>query len=280
MKYLLVESKADAKGRSFRGELLGYVSANEFWEGGSGAGRELIRPVFAMFACSDAEARPFVANLQIGNKAVVKTEYDHDDHKKFEFMKSAKYTFVQQKHVLDDSSFPPRSGVVVTVYLHDLFRTDDVMVDPDEVKFVLVPDREWLAPVKPEVVEHLRKFLWSIDWPNCSMSGPSEARIEYISRVCFLWAKQIMTRTKLPIPEDGRFFAQALAASLMKYSTFGDREERYCGWKREFGAIGGVDSELDDRCGLGSPIATRMTHEQAAEFFAEQVDIFFRLESK
>lgn len=266
VKFLRVESKDDSKGRSFRGEIVCYATANAFWEGGENAGRELIRPVFAVFACSDAEARPFQANLQCGNKAQLFSEYGHDDHKKWEFMRSAKYTYVQQKHP---------EGVFVQVYLHDLFRDDAAMVDPDEVKFILIPSKEWLAPGTPEVIAHLRRWSDSIEWKDRYTERPTDAELILIAQSCHLWAKQIATRTKLPIPNDARFFAQVLASCLLVgASTFSGETS---GWKRGFGINGGFVGEGLELFGLSSGIATKVKHEDVAKIFAENVDQFFAM---
>jgi len=265
VKYLRVESKEESKGRSFRGEVVCYASANGYWDGGENAGRDLIRPVFAVFACSDAEARPFQANLQCGNKAQVFSDHGYQEKGTYwEFMRSAKYTYVQQKHP---------EGVFVQAYLHDLFRDDSAMVDPDEVKFILIPAIEWLAPDDQLVNEHLFAYFSNVDWKERSCKGPSEAQAEIIARSCHLWAKQIAVRTKLPIPNDARFFAQALAACLLHgVSTFsGDGR----GWQPPFGENGGFACEGLELFGLSSGIATMAKHEDIAKVFAENVEIFF-----
>ena len=267
MKFLRVESKEESKGRSFRGEVVCYASANGYWEGGENAGRELIRPVYAVFACSDAEARPFTANLQCGNKAQVFSDHGYQEKGTYwEFMRSAKYTYVQQKH---------SEGVFVQAYLHDLFRDDSAMVDPDEVKFILIPSIEWLAPDDQRVNEHLRTCFSRVNWKERSCTAPSEAQIETIARSCHLWAKQIAVRTKLPIPNDARFFAQALAACLLHgVSTFSGSGS---GWSPPFGENGGFVTEGLDRFGLSIGIATKAKHEDIAKVFAENVELFFSM---
>jgi hypothetical protein len=265
MKFLRVESKEDSKGRSFRGEIVCHASANGFWEGGENAGRNLIRPVFAVFACSDAEARPFAANLQCGNKAQVFSDHGYQEKGTYwEFMRSAKYTYVQQKHP---------EGVFVQAYLHDLFRDDAAMVDPEEVKFILLPAKDWLAPHDKRVMDHLQAWFSRIDWKECSVNAPTDSQIETIARTCHLWARQIAVRTKLPIPNDARFFAQALAACLLYgISTFSG-EGRGC--RPPFGEHGGFATEGLEQFGLSSGIATRAKHDDVAKVFAENVEIFF-----
>jgi hypothetical protein len=267
VKFLRVESKEESKGRSFRGEIVCYATANAFWEGGENAGRELIRPVFAVFACSDAEARPFQANLQCGNRAACFNDYGHDDRTRWEFMRSAKYAYHQQKHP---------EGVFVQAYLHDLFRDDAAMVDPNEVKFILIPAIEWLAPDSPEVEAHLRVWGERIDWKARSQNVPTDDQIAIIARSCHLWARQIATRTKLPIPNDARFFAQALASCLLIGAASFSGESRH-GWSSPFGEHGGFFCDGLERFGLSSGIATKAKHEDIAKIFAECVDEFFAM---
>jgi hypothetical protein len=267
VKFLRVESKEDSKGRSFRGEIVCYATANGFWEGGENAGRELIRPVFAVFACSDAEARPFQANLQCGNKAQCFNDYGHDDRTKWEFMRSAKYTYVQQKHP---------EGVFVQAYLHELFRDDAAMVDPNEVKFILIPSVEWLAPESSEVMVHLRSWAEKVDWKERSTQPATDAQLSLIVRSCHLWARQIAVRTKLPIPNDARFFAQALASCLLIGAATLSCDNRH-GWTSPFGEHSGFVCEGLERFGLSSGIATKAKHEDIAKIFAECVDVFFAM---
>lgn len=266
MKFLRVEPKEGSKGRSFRGELVCWAGANGFWDGGENAGRDLIRPVFAVFACSDAEARPFAANLQCGNKAKRFNDYGHADRETWEFMRSAKYTYVQQKHP---------EGVFVQVYLHDLFRDDGAMVDPEEVKFILIPSKEWLAPVDPLVMEHLVAWFGGIAWKDRGISKPTEAEAILIAQSCHLWMRQMATRTKLPVPNDARFYAQLLASALLeKVATFAGEAS---GWSRGFGVNGGLVTDGLDNFGLSSGIATKAKHADIAILFAENVDTFFRI---
>jgi hypothetical protein len=265
MKFLRVESKDNSKGRSFRGEIVAYACADSYWEGGENANRDLTRPVFAVFACSDAEARPFQANLQCGNKALVFSDHGYEEKgKRWEFMRSAKYTYVQQKHP---------EGVFIQAYLHELFRDDAAMVDPNEVKFILLPAKDWLAPEDARAANHVLSWARRIDWKALHRPAPTDEHVETIVRTCHLWARQIAVRTKLPIPNDARFFAQALAACLLVgVSTF-HGEGR--GWHPPFGEHGGFCHEGLELFGLSRGIATKAKHEDIAKVFAEQVEIFF-----
>jgi hypothetical protein len=269
MKFLRVESKEDSKGRSFRGEIVAYACADSYWEGGENANRDLTRPVFAVFACSDAEARPFQANLQCGNKALVFSDHGYEEKgKRWEFMRSAKYTYHQQKHP---------EGVFVKAYLHELFRDDAAMVDPNEVKFILLPAKDWLAPEDTRVANHVLEWARRVDWKALHRPAPKDEQIETIVNTCHLWARQIAVRTKLPIPNDARFFAQALAACLHVGISSFPAGESY-GWReRPFGETQDFKAEGLDLFGLSIGVATKAKHDEIAKVFAEQVEIFFEM---
>ena len=235
MRHILIQSDDGAKGRSFRAELLACATANALWEPAQGS--DTVRPVFAMLGCADAEAAPVVANIRLGRKAKVwESKYGspRETNDVFEFLKSAKYAIASQRHP---------EGVIVTLYQHELIRHDVAMVDPAGVAFVLLPDESWLAPEQPEAFEHVREWL-GLTVRDAHDPLPTEEQVKYITRVCFLWAKQVFARAKGPIPKDARFFAQALTAMLdCGLASFS--AERSYGWNRTFGSR----ERLGSNCG-------------------------------
>ena len=82
---------AKGKGRIFEAMLIGYLDAPVVFEAARGAQTE--RPVWAVFAGSDTQMRPFTANLQQGRRAVVPkcAVGSLRDGTKFEFLRSAGY---------------------------------------------------------------------------------------------------------------------------------------------------------------------------------------------
>jgi hypothetical protein len=272
VRHLLIQSDDGSKGRSFRAELICYASANTLFDLASNIDRDTVRPVFCVLACADAEAAPVIANLRLGRKAKM---WEHNSYgaressETFDFLKSAKYAIVPQKHP---------EGVIVTVYQHDLLRSDVAMVDPKGVSFVLLPDATWLAPVSAEAVAHVQRWL-DLQVRDSGERVPTPEQIEYITRVCFLWAKQIFARAKGPIPKDARFFSQALTAmlgaGLASFTT-----ERSYGWHtKSFGEHEHVGFRTWglSRLGMSDGIAVKASHEAIETLLAEQVSMYYRM---
>ena len=63
MRDVLIAQGDSQKGRQFRAVCLATIEADSLWDGGETAG-DKIRPVWAAFAGSDGELRPFVANMR------------------------------------------------------------------------------------------------------------------------------------------------------------------------------------------------------------------------
>jgi len=261
-KSIIISSEGSEKGRSFRAELLAYASADSLWEIGSGADRDKIRPVFALLACAEAEASPFVANLRLGRKAKI-WEDNKPDRGEIEFLKSAKYEFKAQRHP---------EGVLVQAYQHDMIRFDLAMVDPEAVKFVLLPSATDLAPVDASALAHVQKWAERLRGKRSDL--PDYADIIVIQKLCYLWAKQIFTRARGPIPKDARFFSQALAAMLDQGgATFA--APRYS--SRGFGMHErfGFDTWGLERVGMGPGLCVSANHADVDALLAEQVEIYY-----
>lgn len=270
MKHLLIQSEDGQKGRSFRAELVAYATANALWEPAQDS--DTIRPVFALLACSDAEASPVVANLRLGRKAkvwVANSYGERETNDVFEFLKSAKYQIAQQRH---------QEGWLVHVYIHELIRYDVAMVDPKGVKFVLLPAEEWLAPPQPDAEAHVRAWIERVPREKGG-PVPTDEQLAYICRVSFLWAKQIFARSKGPIPKDVRFFSQALTAMLGTGLASFSAEKGYGWYSRAFGQhshLGFVTYGLEAaKHGMG--IAVKAKHEELEKLLADQVTLFFEM---
>ena len=152
MRDVRIEPKDEGKGRTFRATLLASVEADSMWEGGL-TGTDDARPVWAMFAASDAELRPFQANLATGRKIIVGKEGSHYRRRsdKIELLKTAGYQYTWQREA---------EGSILTACMMDLFRRDPGMVDPTGACFVVMPTEAWLASPKvdkvDEIVAHAR----------------------------------------------------------------------------------------------------------------------------
>ena len=154
---VVIAPEEGKKGRSFRALHLASATADARWPGGATKKEGVLRPVHAIFLGSEAELRPFAANLQLGRLASTSGESTrrrrNQQQTGFEFLKSAGYRQAWQRH---------EEGAVLTVYLPDLFHLDPGMVDPKIVRFVLAPSKAWteaqMAIPVAEIVRHVRRL--------------------------------------------------------------------------------------------------------------------------
>lgn len=113
------------KTRSFSVRLLGYMTADAFWDSGSGEG---VRPAFLTYVGTDSETRAFTANFRSGYEAKAERE-------SFQILRRAAYRWSTQK-VTD--------GQITTVYLPELFDLEPVGPAGGRLRFVFAPPRWWI----------------------------------------------------------------------------------------------------------------------------------------
>lgn len=187
------------KGRSFSAELLAVAQADSLWEGG-GTSSDAKRPVWMVLGGSELELRAFMANLMTGKVAVEDSRRHNFDAlrgTKYEILRSAGYAH----HTLKVGG-----GAVTTLYLPDLFCLDPGMVDPEYVRFVVVPPKAWVAAQSFDLdeartlVERLSGTRWDVK--------DAEIHDKLAEGVLFL--SYIDRRCRYPIP-----FSPALGAWLM-----------------------------------------------------------------
>lgn len=206
---MTIQQGDEGKGRVFQAAVLACVQA-QCWEG---AGGNNIRPVYLMIGASEGEAGPVLANLRMGKKASVEgIEAGIRDKKEIELLKSAGYEFAQQRH---------RAGVVIQVYLPELFRLDPGIVDPERVRFVLLPRRVDIADPALDIdaaVRHMRALGQVAPdrerydaWRD---NRPTEAEIVEIVPYAALFGAYLNSRTRCPLVPDLRFLVQILTAFL------------------------------------------------------------------
>jgi hypothetical protein len=219
----------EGKGRAFRALSVATVMADALWEMGvdSGTGRNARkhdRPVYAVFAGSEGELRPFVANLLTGRPAVpsVSSGYRRrGSDAGYEFMKSVGYKVSWQRH---------EEGSFATVYLPDLVALDPGMVDPKGIKFVVIPGEEYLRREAEKMpVDDIVKYAWHLpvvkdanepekDWRGHVVSGcvePLSADVlSGMVPLSYLFSLYLSNRSRAPMPPDGRFYLQLLLACL------------------------------------------------------------------
>lgn len=257
----LTVSTESGKGRSFSGTVLAYATANGLWDGG-GAGS--LRPAFLQLAASEDEARPLLANLQGGRKALMRGEDCASKGTHVELLRSAGYVFRAQR-------FP--EGVVLTAYLHGLFVFDPGLVDPAGVSFVLLPSQARLeaeaARFDAAAVEaHVRR---------CGFASTDARLLPHLAPMAALFCAAIERRTTLPILPDPRFWAQVYCACLAVGAASWGISSRHSdppvGTFGESGRLGFREVDTRD-VGLAAGVACRVSHEALGDLLAEQVTLF------
>ena len=296
MRDVRIEPKDEGKGRTFRATLLASVEADSMWEGGL-TGTDDARPVWAMFAASDAELRPFQANLATGRKIIVGKEGSHYRRRsdKIELLKTAGYQYTWQREA---------EGSILTACMMDLFRRDPGMVDPTGACFVVMPTEAWLASQKvdkvDEIVAHARHgFVESLlkryaglgDYEKRSSSVEkyaqdhgypvTEESLRALVPLAFLFCAYLDRRIRAPLVSDGRFYLQLLLACLnAKLASWPSDPERSASYQNDaYGVNTSLRFHATDiaQVGLARPIAFKASHDQIKELLSEEVDHYFSL---
>lgn len=242
MRTLTISSEDSKKGRSFNAELLADVRCNDLAPYGESNQRGVSRPVFAVFGGSDAEMRPFIANVRCGRVLL------DESSPTMEFLRSAGFSYAAQRSP---------AGTTVTVWLHELFRHDPGMVDPSGMKFILMPRASQIVaqPEHAAAVEHLQRVA-------------PHAEHERVVQYAPLFVSFVDRRTRAPIIPALAFQAQLLQACIDRGGA---------GWantSKGFYAPGVTD------LGYALPLAFSGTHEAFEKLLAEQVQIYFDAKSK
>jgi hypothetical protein len=257
----------EGKGRAFRSLCLATVEADNLWEAGQTSTDDM-RPVWAMFAGTVNELRPFTANVQLGKKVIFARgdRYIRRGEARMELLRSAGYQFTWQHET---------EGSVVTAFLPDLFRLDPGMVDPHVISFVVLPPAEWAREQKG-----LDLFGAASHAAKLNFKASEETLVSLVP-TSYLFTAFLDRRTRCPIPADGRFYLQLMCACLTQglasfstdgtSSTYRDRDKfghnSYLRFKEE----GTAD------VGLLPGVAFKATHEEFEAVLAEQVGLFYQL---
>ncbi len=273
MQELVIQQKDDdKKGRSFQAICLAVMTANALFPEANG---KTIRPVWAMFAGSDAQLRPFMANLKLGRKAEPRIESyrKQGDSERVEFLKTIGYYMAWQRET---------EGSIATIYHPDLFRLDPGMVDPSGISFVMLVPSEWedrQAVDREAAVSYVSAFRYPL----------SPEKLHALVPAAYLFAAYLDRRTRCPLIADGRFYLQLLCAALDSgFASFPGSDVKYCynhrsDWginsKQGFNiAIGGYDrihTPGIEVLSLRHAISFLAKHTDFEAFLAEQVAIYF-----
>jgi len=261
----------DGKGRTFSAACLATVEASGIWAVDR---TDDTRPLWAMFAGSDAELRAFAANLQMGKKAMFGSGSNRSKRgDRLELLRSAGYAFAWQRDAERDVS-------IVSAYVPDFFRVDPGMVDPSGAHFVCLPTQAWMDAQTFDrrelvaIVQHAEKLN----------SGRSVEELIALVPMAFLFAVYLDRRTRAPLLADGRFYLQLLLAALADGLASWPTDGSYHYTHRD--SDWGINKALGFCCidtatvGLARGLAFSASHEAVEAFLAREVATFFALQGK
>jgi hypothetical protein len=271
MKQYVIQPKEEGKGRSFSAVCVATITAyGQFPEGNDG---KTIRPVWTLFAGTEAELRAFMANLKGGRKAELSGYGKKGDDERLEYLRNVGFQLAWQRE---------EEGALCTIYHPEMFRLDPGLIDPKGINFVLLVPTDWSNAQQVDTaaaVKHVQGLAPEVDPTLLTTLVPA----------AYLFAAYLDRRTGCPLVADGRFYLQLLVAALdkgiaslpghdIKYnSTYRDQE-----WghhrHHEFDVEIGSSSE---RLGLESigfqhAISVQSKHAPFEEFLAEQVILFYK----
>ncbi len=266
---VIAPEKEGQKGRSFAALYMAGIKADALWSGGQ-ATTEHLRPVWCLVATSEAEIRPFVANLRLGRKAAflgTRSAMIPRDVGRLELLKSVRYRIEMQRTAY---------GTAALAFLPELFALDPGMVDPAGLKFVMLLSQADVAQQAGEWdVEAAMAHLGRIKFHRLAKE---RERIRQVLPLAPCFAAYVDRRTRCPLLKDTRFYAQLLVrcldvgfASLTKpagYSHYRDAE-----W--------GVNTRLDfqtegvEELGYAPALAFHASHEDFERLLGDCASEFF-----
>lgn len=162
-------------GRTFSVDLLGYLVADAFWNGG-GKGSET-RPIWIAYVGSTQESAAFTSNFRGGRPA-------RTYRKRFRILRSHPHRWTTQA--------TPSGNLLTVAYVPDLFHLDPVGSSRWSVRFVLAPTRWWL---------------------DAQAAAFSDFEDPYEAARATLFAAYLDRRTSLPILADTRFHLRLYQAA-------------------------------------------------------------------
>jgi hypothetical protein len=232
------------KGRSFDALLVAHIEANGLWGGGAGGGDDVVRPVWALFACDEGARVPLVANLRCGRKA---REYSdaawggrNAGRASFEFLRSVGYEFTTQR---------APEGALVQVFHRGLFAFDPG-VATDKVRGVLAPPRAWLDAQGAALGGSAAASASKAARERVDAEGMAPQ--DWITEPAFaalatLFAASLDRRLRAPLVPDLAFQGQLFAAALLSGFVALHRPNGARGWWSGTDAHGlhtdGLDAE-------------------------------------
>ena len=223
MKTLTIETRNPIqpdKTRQFSAIMLGFITADALWDGGS-ANTKHTRPVYLALGGPETTLRPFIYNLKAGRKASV-----HDDLNNrydrgsdwVETLKTGNYETLWQRG---------QNAHICTMLMPDLFALDPGMIDPERCAFASVAP-EWWARKQDEKLLANRELCGRILAHADRLGLTSDRRSRPIP-IPQPWSEELILslvaqaghfylmldkRTRRPLINDMAFAVQLYAAAL------------------------------------------------------------------
>jgi hypothetical protein len=219
-------------------------------------------------AASDDEARSVLENLRAGERAQLTGEHCGQTGTPLELVRSANYAFHPQR---------TPEGTILTAYLPELFDFNPGLLDPDAVRFVLLPARQDFETV-PVSAEEL-----TAAWRHLSALGdPAASAVSRdLCAMAAMWGAYLDQRCELPIPPDLDFRVQLYVAALREGLASRPLPLRESTERApdQHGALG-FKLYVAEGFPLVPGIASRATHGDLAEFLADQLQRYERARPK
>jgi hypothetical protein len=269
MREIVIAPQQEGKGRTFSATCLATVEADSLWTGGMTG--DNMRPVWAMFAGSEQELRPFIMNLKSGRKAsfLKSRTYSRSKDEKLEILKSSGLEVTWQREI---------EGSIATVYLPDLFQLNPGMVDTKGASFIVLPTVAWAREQRIDdvaaIVRHVRDMI-----PLNYEKAPylTDEEVADLVPTAFLFCSYLDFRTRCPLLSDARFYMQLLIACLQEgLASFAIGDNYYYN-RKEFGRHSHFRFSTQGlpELGFSTPIAFTAEHAAIERVLAEQVTLFF-----
>lgn len=259
---------AEVKTRVFRATLLAHCEADGLWEQSGG---DTIRPVWAVLASGEVEARAVVANVRMGAKLDEEIPGKPDKRgQRFEVLRSAGYLWSPPFAVQYGPPSAPQTALGYTVYMPELIKESLGLVDPLAARFVLSPRANLPAlQMRDDVLGACLAHVMAV----MDFGEEDVPVLRRYLRLAPLFADYLVAHSRAPMLRDTRFFAQILCRALtMGLATRAERAEFASKW--------GINPKLGffeygvEAIGLHPGLAFQAKQEEVQALLADNVEVF------